>query len=94
MRWGIAATGKIAHAFADALGRVPDAELVAVASRSATRAREFADAVGAAHAHGGYEALATSCVPMSWKDLNSSALPEGSSRNIVACSPGSPWNRT
>ena len=59
MRWGIAATGKIAHAFADALGRVPDAELVAVASRSATRAREFADEVGAARAHGGYEALAT-----------------------------------
>jgi NAD(P)-dependent dehydrogenase (short-subunit alcohol dehydrogenase family) len=30
----------------------------------------------------------------SWKALNSSALPEGSRKNIVHCSPGSPWKRT
>jgi len=58
IRWGIAATGGIARAFADALGRVPDAELMAVASRTPDRAREFAVAVGAARAHGSYEALA------------------------------------
>jgi len=34
-----------------------------------------------------------SCV-RSWKALNSSALPEGSRRNIVHCSPGWPSNRT
>jgi len=58
VRWGIAATGGIARAFADALGRVPDAELVAVASRTPARAQEFADEVGAARAHGTYAALA------------------------------------
>jgi len=29
----------------------------------------------------------------SWKDLNSSALPLGSRKNMVACSPTSPLNR-
>jgi predicted dehydrogenase len=57
LRWGIAATGGIATAFAQALERVEDAELVAVASRTPTRAREFANAVGAERAHGSYEAL-------------------------------------
>jgi hypothetical protein len=37
---------------------------------------------------------AKSCAAMSRKDLNSSALPEGSSRNMVACSPGAPLKRT
>jgi len=37
--------------------------------------------------------LAKSC-PMSLKALNSSALPQGSSRNIVACSPTCPLKRT
>ena len=38
--------------------------------------------------------VANSCSAMLRKDLNSSALPEGSSRNMVACSPGAPWKRT
>ena len=38
--------------------------------------------------------VAKSCSAMLRNDLNSSALPEGSSRNIVACSPGAPLNRT
>jgi hypothetical protein len=38
--------------------------------------------------------MAKSCAAMLRKDLNSSALPEGSSRNMVACSPGAPLKRT
>jgi len=58
VRWGIAATGGIARAFAQGLTLVDDAELVAVASRTTERARAFADEVGAPRAHGSYEALA------------------------------------
>jgi len=58
VRWGIAATGGIARAFAQGLTLVDDAELVAVASRATDRARAFADEVGAPRAHGSYEALA------------------------------------
>ena len=57
VRWGIAATGGIARAFAQGLASVGDAELVAVASRTEVRAREFADEVGASRAHGSYESL-------------------------------------
>jgi predicted dehydrogenase len=45
-RWGICATGKIAHSFAADLAVVPGAELVAVASRSRERAAAFADEFG------------------------------------------------
>ncbi len=38
--------------------------------------------------------VANSCAEMSRNDLNSRALPEGSSRNIVACAPGAPLKRT
>jgi len=41
-RWGIAATGGMAAAFATDLALVPDAELAFVASRSPERAAEFA----------------------------------------------------
>jgi len=58
IRWGIAATGGIARAFAQGLALVDDAALVAVASRNEERAREFASEVGAARAHGSYAALA------------------------------------
>lgn len=51
LRWGIVATGGMAAAFAADLRCVPaDAELVAVASRDAERARAFAARFGIAHA--------------------------------------------
>ncbi|MGH3457462.1 Gfo/Idh/MocA family protein [Aeromicrobium sp.] len=42
VRWGILATGNIAHSFAEDLALVPDNALVAVGSRSAESARAFA----------------------------------------------------
>ena len=40
--WGILATGKIAHSFAQDLALVPGARLAAVGSRRAESARAFA----------------------------------------------------
>ncbi|QCW51781.1 Gfo/Idh/MocA family oxidoreductase [Nocardioides dongxiaopingii] len=59
VRWGILATGKIARKFAADLALVPDAELVAVGSRSAGSAESFAAEHGApgCRAHASYEAL-------------------------------------
>jgi predicted dehydrogenase len=57
-RWGIAGTGRIASDFVDGLRQVPDAEVVAVCSRSSESAREFANRRAIARAHGSYEALA------------------------------------
>ena len=58
IRWGILGTGKIAKAFATALKDTPDAQLAAVASRTVDSANTFAQAYGAGHAHGSYQALA------------------------------------
>ncbi len=58
IRWGILGTGNIARKFAQGLKDTPDAELTAVGSRSAEKARAFADEFGGARAHGSYEALA------------------------------------
>lgn len=58
IRWGILATGQIANKMADALGHIPDAELVAVGSRSEERGRDFAARHGIPKVHGSYEALA------------------------------------
>lgn len=58
IRWGIAGTGGIASRFAEDLSLLPDAELVAVGSRSQASADAFADRFGAPHRHVGYEALA------------------------------------
>lgn len=58
VRWGIMATGAIAHKFATGLQAVPEAELVAVGSRSQEAADRFADEFSAAHRHASYEALA------------------------------------
>jgi predicted dehydrogenase len=58
IRWGIAATGSIARTFAVGLGRLPDAEIAAVGSRSADRAAAFAAEVAATRSHGSYEDLA------------------------------------
>lgn len=52
------ATGGIARAFAEDLRLVPDAELVAVGSRSQQTAEVFGDDYDVAHRHGSYEALA------------------------------------
>ncbi|MGA8847196.1 MAG: Gfo/Idh/MocA family oxidoreductase [Nocardioides sp.] len=56
IRWGILATGKIAHSFATDLALVPDARLAAVGSRSVGSARAFADQHGG-RAHGSYADL-------------------------------------
>lgn len=58
IRWGILGTGKIAHAFASALRLLPDAQLVAVGSRSADSAGSFADLYDVPHRHDTYESLA------------------------------------
>jgi len=57
IRWGILACGRIARKFAADLQLVEGAELVAIASRSIERAREFAADYPAAHVLGSYEAL-------------------------------------
>ncbi|MGY2701684.1 Gfo/Idh/MocA family protein [Nocardioides sp. HB32] len=55
-RWGILATGRIAHTFARDLALVPGAELVAVGSRRPESARAFAAEHGGT-AYGSYEEL-------------------------------------
>lgn len=57
VRWGILGTGKIARAFATALGDTPGARLVAVASRQLAAAQEFAAQFGAPAAYGSYQEL-------------------------------------
>lgn len=58
IKWGIIGTGNIAHQFARGLQAVPDAELVAIASRSQERADEFGKEFDIKHRHPSYEALA------------------------------------
>jgi len=57
VRWGILATGKIANAFATALGLVDDAQIAAVAARRLESAEAFAAQYGAGTAYGDYRAL-------------------------------------
>ena len=57
-RWGILGTGRICATFAEALAVIPDAELVAVGSRTKSAASAFAAKYKAARAHESYEALA------------------------------------
>jgi predicted dehydrogenase len=56
LRWGILATGGIAHSFASDL-RTAGLDLVAVGSRSADSGERFAAEFGVAHVHGSYEQL-------------------------------------
>ena len=58
IRWGIIGTGAIAHHFARGLQAVPDAELVAVGSRSIDTANTFADTFAVPRRHGSYAELA------------------------------------
>ncbi|MGJ3237743.1 MAG: Gfo/Idh/MocA family protein [Anaerolineae bacterium] len=57
IKWGILATGNIANNFAEALNAVADAELLAVGSRTAERARGFAQKWGIPRHYASYDAL-------------------------------------
>lgn len=57
-RWGILATGNIAARFVEDLRLLPDAEVVAVGSRSADAARLFADHHDIPRAYGSWAELA------------------------------------
>lgn len=57
MRWGILSTGWIAEQFVTDLRHLPDAEAVAVGSRTPASARAFADRFGIPRAHGSWAAL-------------------------------------
>ncbi|MEV0117720.1 Gfo/Idh/MocA family oxidoreductase [Streptomyces sp. NPDC050844] len=58
VRWGILATGGIAASFTANLLDMPDAEVVAVASRSDASAKAFAERFGIPRAYGDWGALA------------------------------------
>ncbi|MFF9276026.1 Gfo/Idh/MocA family protein [Streptomyces griseosporeus] len=58
VRWGVLATGGIAAAFTADLVDLPDAEVVAVASRSEASAKTFADRFGIPRAYGDWALLA------------------------------------
>ncbi|MEV0635869.1 Gfo/Idh/MocA family oxidoreductase [Streptomyces sp. NPDC050619] len=58
VRWGILATGGIAAAFTADLVDLPDAEVVAVASRTQESAKVFAERFGIPRAYGDWDALA------------------------------------
>jgi predicted dehydrogenase len=57
IRWGILGTGKIARQFATALRSLPDAELLAVGSRTAESAGRFADEFEVARRYPSYAEL-------------------------------------
>ena len=54
IRWGILGPGNIAHRFATGLSVLPDAELIAVGSRSLEKAAGFAKEFDIPHKHGSY----------------------------------------
>src|ERR1700733_13547182 len=57
-KWGIIGPGRIATKFAEALQNVEGAELYAVASRDAGRAKAFAEKFKASKSYGDYEEIA------------------------------------
>ena len=57
LRWGVIGTGWIAERFVAALQKFTTQQVVAVGSRTAGSAQEFASRLGIARAHGSYEAL-------------------------------------
>ncbi|HEY8475059.1 MAG TPA: Gfo/Idh/MocA family oxidoreductase [Natronosporangium sp.] len=58
IRWGILATGGIARTFVEDLKRMPDAEVVAVGSRTQAAADGFAERYGIPRAYGDWAGLA------------------------------------
>ncbi|MDK0519171.1 Gfo/Idh/MocA family oxidoreductase [Streptomyces sp. ML-6] len=58
VRWGVLATGGIAATFTEDLRSLPGSEVVAVASRTETSARAFAERFGIPRAYGDWAALA------------------------------------
>lgn len=60
IRFGIVGTGTIAHRFAEAIKNVPEAELVAVASRTKENADKFGDEFDIPIRFGSYEEMAQS----------------------------------
>lgn len=60
LRWGIVSAGFISHDFVNAVSTLPkeDHQVVAVAARSLSSAKEFADRHGIPRAYEGYETLA------------------------------------
>ncbi|WSQ71184.1 Gfo/Idh/MocA family oxidoreductase [Streptomyces xinghaiensis] len=58
IKWGILATGGIASTFTEQVRRLPDAEIAAVASRSAGPAEAFAERFGIPRAYGSWAELA------------------------------------
>jgi len=59
IRWGIIGTGHIANKFANALSILPEAELLAVASRDKKTANIFAEKYNIPRAYASYEELAS-----------------------------------
>jgi predicted dehydrogenase len=57
IRWGILGTGGIAHQFAEGLRQLPEAELLAVGSRTLTAAQTFAQVYQVSRAYASYQAL-------------------------------------
>jgi predicted dehydrogenase len=57
-RWGILGTGAIAKQFVEGLSSLPEAEVLAVGSRSEASAAEFADERGIPRRYAGYDDLA------------------------------------
>jgi predicted dehydrogenase len=57
LRWGVVGTGKIAGSFARDAGSLPDAEIVAVGSRSQESADRFGEELGVPRRHGTYQAV-------------------------------------
>ena len=58
IKWGIISTGHISNKFAEALAILPQAELVAVASRNESAAKKFAKEHNVSRAYATYEELA------------------------------------
>lgn len=61
VRWGILGTGNIASRFVEALGTLPDAEVVAVGSRAPDSATQFGNLHDVPRRHGSYADLVNDC---------------------------------